>query len=273
MKKRIQSLLIILIAILFFTACEKEENSPNCGSISGILTPGENVSAEDLNGLTVYLGRFHDSVDFSSISFNTTAIDFITTTTLNSDGSFSFIGLTNGNYGLALEEGLIFTGDTVLSIQLNGENPQYINQSIERVPDDNMHVGGTGDLYIYLKEDNLSSSYKINKLHCYFDSELHGSYDIPEFNNNTVDNWNFTSISNLYTVEFKIDVCEVDNSGAITNTFTSAKIPYYSKTNKTSTNTWSENSLNIKWVPYYKESGWWPFGKEEIFGHYIISKN
>lgn len=136
--KNIKTLFIILAAALFFTACEKDESPEAFDTISGVLTAGENITVEDLGGLEIYLGRFHDSVDFSSITFETTAIDSVATKTLNTDGSFVFANLLPGNYGLALEEGYIFSIDTALVVHLDRD--KQINKSVDLCPPENGHL-------------------------------------------------------------------------------------------------------------------------------------
>lgn len=272
--KNSRVVLLLFSVMLIFTACEKEETPEVFNTISGILSAGENVNAEDLNGLKVYLGRFHDSVDFSSITLETTAIDSVGATILNPDGSFSFSGLTTGNYGLVLEDGLIFVGDTALLIQVNGFDQQHINQTIARVTQNNGVVPNFGELYITLKKGVLSSSYTLKKLQCYFDSNLKDSYNVPEFYNNAIESWNFTSISNSHSVTFKLEIWK-DNDE--TKKFTSVKIPYYYSSNASNHGPWEGELIDIAWVPYSSTTTWqfaWPFMKiREIKGHYVLSNH
>jgi hypothetical protein len=276
MKSKLQTLVIILTAALFFTACEKEESIENFDTISGVLTAGENVSSDDLNGLKVYLGRFHDSVDFSSITLETTAIDSVAATTLSADGIFTFSNLTVGNYGLVLEEGFIITGDTALTLQFNALQQQTIEQTIDRIPLQNMQVQTLDESTtpkITLKRDNLSSTYRIKTLKCYNDSKLKKSYDVPEFSNNSINDWSLNTIILSGNVTFELVICKLDNVGNETNTFTSAKIKYYKSGVDNTPKEWFGNPIDIKWevIKRKKYYAWGLLYKTIDIGYYTIS--
>lgn len=277
--KQLQILLIIITAALFFTACEKKEDINYYDTISGILTPGENMSAEDLAGLEIYLGRFHDSVDFLNITFETTAIESVGATTLNADGSFSFDKLTPGNYGLVMGNGFIFSVDTALCIDLNGNNECFIKKGIDRLPEDNSAISFTATgIYISLKKGDLSSSYTLKKLHCYYgDSIFVGSYNVPEFNNNAIMDWKFTEFIVFATndLTFKLEFWK-DNDE--TKKITSVEIPLYDirdteRGGSPNNGLWEGDLIDIRWVVEEspKFSLWFVKIGTEYTGYYTIS--
>lgn len=274
--RNIKTLFIILTAAMFFTACEKNETPEVFDTISGVFSAGENIAAEDLNGLKVYLGRFHDSVDFSSITLKTTAIDSVGATTLNADGTFAFTGLTAGNYGLVLENGFIITGDTALTLQFNGLEQHYIKQNIERIPQNNGQLGDYSTTpKITLKRDNLSSTYKLKTLNCYNDSKLHKSYDVPEFSNNSINDWTLTTIMLSGNVTFKFVFSTVDNAGNETDTFATAKIPYYKSGMDNTSKECFSTPIHVKWVVKTEiKKTWFGLKKTTIHtGYYALSNN
>jgi len=127
--KNLKSLLLILIVALFFTACRKEEAPVNYDSISGQLTAGENVTADDLNGLEIYLCRLPDSADLSRGLFYAKDIDSVqTTTTLDANGAFSLQGIKPGNYALALQLGYLFYNDTILTFNFAADKEFQIQK-------------------------------------------------------------------------------------------------------------------------------------------------
>ena len=271
--KILRSLFILLSVVLFITACEKKDELKNVDTISGVLTAGENVSVEDLDGLKVFLGRFHNTVEFSSITFETTAIDSVAATTLNADGSFAFTGLTAGNYGLVLEDGFIISGDTALSIQLNGLEQQYINKNIERISQDNAPIGGYDKTpIITIKRDNLSSIYKLKKLYCYNDSKLVESYDDPQFSNNSIDDWVLSTILFAGNITFEFVFCTLDNAGNEIDELDPQSIACYSPSHNEAFS-WPGDYIDINWVveesPKYS---WWRINIGTSYnGYYTLS--
>lgn len=137
MKRQLQTLLIILTTALFFTACEKEETTESYKSISGILTLGENVSFEDLSEILVYLAKLPETVDPIDVNINNQEVIFTETTTVNSDGSFSFENLELGNYVIALSEDFLFDDDAFCIAVVDGLKQNLIERPVIRVPEIN----------------------------------------------------------------------------------------------------------------------------------------
>ncbi len=140
--KKIKILVIVFSTVLLFTACQKEESIENYDSISGVLTPGENVTAEDLAGIKLYLGKLPDDTDPASFTLQTGQVESAMTQDLNADGSFMFSNLANGNYVLLIEPGYTFLEDDYLNISIDGiTEPAPIQQNVSRAEPDNTPIG------------------------------------------------------------------------------------------------------------------------------------
>ncbi len=140
--KKTKILLIFIAISLFFTACQKDEIE-DYDSISGVLTPGENVTAEDLAGIKLYLGKLPDDTDPASFTLQTGQVESAMTQDLNADGSFMFSNLANGNYVLLIEPGYTFPEDDYLNISIDGiTEPAPIQQNVSRAEPDNTPIGG-----------------------------------------------------------------------------------------------------------------------------------
>lgn len=134
--KQLQTLLIILTAALLFTACEKDETPEVFDSISGILSAGENVTAEELNGLPLALCQFKSDGDISNTSVNPTTFDIVEIINLDELGTFEFTNITPGNYFIAINE-FVFMTDSVCRFHFDGTEALNITQIIIRNPADN----------------------------------------------------------------------------------------------------------------------------------------
>lgn len=143
MKNKIQTLLIILTAALFFTACQKEESVENYDSISGVLTAGENMLESDIEGLTIHLGILDEGIDPMTVTSETEGLTYIASTEVNSDRSFGFNKLNNGNYVLFLDDEYLFANDIFVLLSIDGENQIAINKQVDRIIPENLHVGVT----------------------------------------------------------------------------------------------------------------------------------
>lgn len=130
--KNIKTLLIILTASLFFTACQKEEELKNYDTISGVLTAGENVTTEDFSTISIRLGKLQNDVDLLSATFETEDFDFVHSTELNDNGSFIFENLDNGNYIVVPSESFIFAVDTFATVTIDGKTVNQLYRIIER---------------------------------------------------------------------------------------------------------------------------------------------
>lgn len=138
--KNIKNLLLILITALFFTACEKEE-TPNFDTISGILSPGENVGVEDLSEITLYLAKLHDGIDPLLVTTDTEELDLVKEVALNADGTFAFTQLELGNYVIALSGNYMISTDTFLVASINGIQIEAFQKTIKRKEEENGLIG------------------------------------------------------------------------------------------------------------------------------------
>lgn len=105
--KNIQTLLIILSAALFFTACGKDETPEVFDTISGVLSAGENVTSNDFPDINIYLWKLENEVDLLHINTSIEQKNFIQSGNIGVDGTFSFRDLEKGNYILSLSDGFI----------------------------------------------------------------------------------------------------------------------------------------------------------------------
>ena len=158
MKKFSSFIATVLITMAFLSSCDDE--SAVYDTINGKLVAGVDVTDNDLQGVTVYLGKFHDSIDFDNISMRTTAIDSVTTVVTNSNGEFEFTGLPSGNYGIALGPGYIFSIDTVLAVELDGSDHVDIQNTVDRISEENWFKG----CVYYLVADEDAEFYLSNSL-------------------------------------------------------------------------------------------------------------
>jgi hypothetical protein len=129
--KNLHSLFIIIASILFFVACEKE-NEAKLNTISGVVSAGENVTTNELNTISIRLGNLHNGVDVSTTTIKKKDFDWIENTEINSNGSFSFKNLENGNYIVPPSSGFIFAIDTFAIITIDGKTLNKINKTIQR---------------------------------------------------------------------------------------------------------------------------------------------
>ncbi len=272
----IKSLLIILSMALCFTACKKEETIERYDSISGVLTPGENVTTEDLAGLDIYLGRFHDTIDFSSITFSTTAIDSVGATLISADGSFAFTGLAPGNYGIALEEGYIFSIDTAVVVQLDGKTIKQINKSVDLCPLENLILDppneyGYSMVKFKLNRGSLSSIYQIKKMHA-FHSGYHSSYEktinVPSFTSELIIEWGEVPLYPIPSTTFEIWI--YDQEGIVTDTLTTGSLPTRPVHYKLKKETFRAGPIDITWVPHTSGFFWW---QNEEDGYYLFNEH
>lgn len=135
--KIIKSLLLAFVAAsLFFTACEKEEKSGSFDTISGQLFAGENVTADDLAGLSLFLCQFKNEGDISDSGRDTSTFNVIDMAVLDELGKFEFKNISPGNYFIGLNE-FIFTTDTVYRFSYDGTIAINIDKTIDRIPPGN----------------------------------------------------------------------------------------------------------------------------------------
>ncbi len=136
--KKLELVIILFVVGLLFTSCEKNEEVKCYDSFSGVLMPGENVSVDELAGLTIYLGKLPDGVEPTTLSIESEEIELIQELTLGVDGSFTFNNLVNGNYILLLSEGFTFNQDEFITLNIDGiTEPQLIKQNVRRIEPDN----------------------------------------------------------------------------------------------------------------------------------------
>ncbi len=134
--KSLQTLIIILVATLFFTACTKNETPETFDSISGVLTAGENVTSDDLIGLSVFLCQFKNDEDISNANLDASTFDIIDMIMLDEKGEFEFVNMSHGNYFIGLN-GFIFPTDSIWRFRFDGTEALNIKQTIDRNPADN----------------------------------------------------------------------------------------------------------------------------------------
>jgi len=128
--------LALMAVALFFTACQKEEAPVNYDSISGQLTAGENVTADDLIGLPLALCQFKSDGDISNASIDSSTYNLIDIIMLDEWGNFEFTNMSPGNYFIGLN-GFIFPTDSVFRFRFDGTEALNIKQAINRNPADN----------------------------------------------------------------------------------------------------------------------------------------
>jgi hypothetical protein len=129
-----KSILLLLSVVLIFAACSKDEETIT--SISGQLSAGENVTANELIGLPLALGQFKSDGDISNTSLDPSTFDVIDIVMLDAMGTFEFTNVSPGNYFIGLNE-FIFTTDTVCRFRFDGTEALNIIQTIIRNPADN----------------------------------------------------------------------------------------------------------------------------------------
>lgn len=128
--KTIKTLLLILITILIFTACKKDESS-NLWTISGEVRMQDAYTpaiTSPLEGINVYLLKAPFTID-SATSFFTES-DIMAITQTNIDGVYNFNQLQVGDY-------LIMPVDTIMNYQFDwSESPDSISLKSENTQKD-----------------------------------------------------------------------------------------------------------------------------------------
>jgi hypothetical protein len=127
---------MILAALFLLTACQKEA-SIRTDTVKGVMTAGQNLSSADLKGILIYLGRFKIGVDMKKDTISSATVDMVQIEALDPNGAFSFSELTPGNYFLGLDGGYAFISDKVYKFMVDGKNEISIQQTINKIPDDN----------------------------------------------------------------------------------------------------------------------------------------
>ncbi len=153
--KQLSFFVIFITAAFFFNSCEKKEAFNNYDSISGILSPGENMSAEDLAGLSIHLGILNEGIDPLTITAETEEITYVSSTEVNSDGSFSFKNLDNGNYVLFFDDEYLFAVDVFTIVSIDGESQITVNKQVDRVIAENLGLPMIGS-----NDSSETSTYK-----------------------------------------------------------------------------------------------------------------
>lgn len=146
--KKIAPLFLIFFAFCY--SCEK--NNDGLATLSGTLTPIADQSDIELGEISIYLGKYAESLAFDEITIDTDDIVLLDSTMLAADGSFEFTGLSNGNYSLLLEPNYIFSFDTIQILNIEDKDVS-IDKTMELAIEDN---------YIIIFTD-ISSVKKYNK--------------------------------------------------------------------------------------------------------------
>jgi hypothetical protein len=175
--KKLKTLLILLTATLFFTACEKEESLENYDSISGVLTAGENVSSIDFSDIGIILAKLDDAVSLTSVSTETEEIEIIETITANADGSFSFEDLENGNYLVVISEDFSFADEEFVVAVVDGNTPNKIIRSVNRITINNKPKEYDWKITNY-------SNYSVSEISFFQNGDLYKTINASQINNN-----------------------------------------------------------------------------------------
>ncbi|NCB09806.1 MAG: hypothetical protein EOM73_16810, partial [Bacteroidia bacterium] len=150
--KKFKILFFAIAAALIFAACS-DDSQEQAGTISGKLTPGEEVTLGDLNSALLVLSKLDSGIDPSSVTTETEGMEIVDTTRVAADGSFSFAGLDYGNYVVFFEDEFLFDADTFAVVNVDGKSEYQFN-SVTRYIADNYYVAALGYADYTLKAVN-----------------------------------------------------------------------------------------------------------------------
>lgn len=167
-----KSALFLVTVCLLFVACER--NSLDNNKVSGVLTPGNDLAPSEISEITLYLGKYSDTLAFEEITSDTDEIELIDSTVLDEEGYFEFSGLEKGSYSLITEPDFIFSHDTIQIFRIDGSKEVEINNTIERVPPDNLVImlSEGSSKWLFCVKNKLSSSIRIDSIRMFADGEL-----------------------------------------------------------------------------------------------------
>uniref|UniRef100_UPI0032167973 hypothetical protein n=1 Tax=uncultured Draconibacterium sp. TaxID=1573823 RepID=UPI0032167973 len=179
MTKKLTARLLVIVC-LFIWGCEKSEEN-NFNSISGVVTTGENVSAEDLNNTFIALGKLNMGFDPALLTTQSTEVELIDTTKIAANGSFEFKDLERGNYALIPSNDLMFAPDTFLVANVDGKNLNKIDATLERMVPDNAFWDRDTEyrFSIVNGSDALEKNERISKLIFYEDGNVAEEINAP----------------------------------------------------------------------------------------------
>jgi len=130
MKKLTQILVVLCIPVLMWN-CEKEVKY---NRVEGTLSPGQDMSRDNLDSVPVVIAKIRDTVDFATVAID--PANFEATGTIMTDASgYFFIGsLPDGNYLVAAGEGFKFADVDYVKIAAADGSVNQVNKTVNRMP-------------------------------------------------------------------------------------------------------------------------------------------
>lgn len=174
--KKVQTLVVIIAAVLFFTACEKDEVADK-NFITGTLLAGENMSSTDFAVIGVLLAKVTNGTPLSDVNTETEDIEIIKETSLNPDGSFIFEDLENGNYLIVLYDGFTFANKDFVTVAVDGYSENNINELVNRLTVEN----GSKNYKWRIKRN---SYFTVSEILFYYDGVLHETITPAQISDN-----------------------------------------------------------------------------------------
>lgn len=136
MKRKINLILAVLPFLLF--SCEQDKL--DAYRVAGTLTPTFDQPGIELETVSIYLGKYVESLSFDEITIDTDDIELVDSAVLTEDGYFEFTDLEKGNYSLVLDPQYIFSYDTIQIFKLDEETEHSINKTIEYAAENNFLI-------------------------------------------------------------------------------------------------------------------------------------
>jgi hypothetical protein len=122
---------IVLFLALLAWSCEKEVKY---NRIEGTLSPGQDMSRENLDSVPVVIARIWDTVDFATVAIDPANFEASGTIRTDAAGYFFIDSLPDGNYLVAAGEGFTFADADFVKVTASDGSVNQVNKTVNRMP-------------------------------------------------------------------------------------------------------------------------------------------
>jgi hypothetical protein len=129
--KYAQQLITVLFLALLAWSCEKEAKF---NTITGTLSPGQDMSRENLDSVPVVMVKIWDTLDFASVTLEPRNFEHHFSAVPDAGGYFHFDSLPDGNYLVAAGEGFTFADVDYVKVSASDGSVNQVNKTVNRVP-------------------------------------------------------------------------------------------------------------------------------------------
>jgi hypothetical protein len=132
--KKIVQFFIVLCLPVFIWSCEKEVK---LNSIEGKLSPGTEITQDNLANIPMVLVKIYDTIDFATVKLEARNYEEFYSTISNAGGNYSFDSLPDGNYLLACGYGFKFADVDYVPVSASNGSINQVNKTVNRLPSPN----------------------------------------------------------------------------------------------------------------------------------------